>query len=276
MPAPTSICQIKVTLQDSRPTIWRRFLVGDNVTLAKLHDILQIVMGWTNSHLHHFIIDGEYYSEPFDDEFGMETKNEAHYKLSQFVGGEGFKFRYEYDFGDSWMHDLIVEKILPAEKGVYYPVCIKGKRACPPEDVGGVWGYDDFLEAIANPNHPERKEMLEWIGADFDPERFDLDEINERLRHPRRQRDEEQGDFESPIEGEEILAQIANWASGLDANQIALTESLAVRRDMVTFLSYLKENRVVGTQSTGNLPLKAIREICAKFVNPPVLDEKIG
>lgn len=278
MPAPKSIYQIKVTLQDSKPTIWRRFLVGDNVTLHNLHDILQIVMGWTNSHLHHFIVDGEYYSEPFDDDFAtVETKNEVRYKLNQFVRGEGFKFRYEYDFGDGWMHNLIVEKILPVEKGVHYPVCIKGKRACPPEDVGGVWGYDDFLEAIANPNHPERKEMLEWIGADFDPDRFDMERINERLRHPRRQKDDEERDYSQPHQtvGEEILVKIANWVSGLEEQQIAVTELLAVRRDMVAFLSFLNENRVVGTQSTGNLPLKAIREVCAKFVNPPMLDNKI-
>lgn len=276
MPTPTAIYQIKVTLQDSKPTIWRRFLVGNNVTLHELHKILQTVMGWTNSHLHHFIINGEFYSEPFDEDFGIETKNELRYKLNQFVGGEGFKFRYEYDFGDSWMHNLVVEKILPVEKGAQYPICIKGKRACPPEDSGGVWGYDDFLEAIANPDHPKRKEMLEWIGADFDPAHFDLDEINERLRHPHRQQDKEQDYFEPPTQGGEILVKIANWVSGLDEKQIALTESLAVRRDMVTFLSYLKENRVVGTQSTGNLPLKAIREICAQFVNPPILDNKIG
>lgn len=276
MSARKSIYQIKVTLKDSKPTIWRRFLVGNNVTLHELHNILQTVMGWTNSHLHHFIIKGEYYSEPFDEDFEVETKDESRYKLDQFVGGEGFKFRYEYDFGDSWMHGLIVEKILPFEKGGHYPVCIKGKRACPPEDVGGMWGYEDFLEAIANPNHPERKEMLEWIGADFDPEYFNLDEINNRLHHMRRQRDEEQDDFESPTQGEEILKRIASWVSGLDEKQIAQTEALAVRKDMVTFLSYLKENRVVGTPSTGNLPLKAIREICAKFVKPPMLDNKIG
>ncbi|MFZ5909986.1 MAG: plasmid pRiA4b ORF-3 family protein [Chloroflexota bacterium] len=277
MPAPKSIYQIKVTLQDSRPTIWRRFLVGDNVTLHNLHDILQIVMGWTDSHLHMFHVNGQIFGDPMDDKAGeIGMLDETRYRLSQLVGREGAKFRYEYDFGDDWMHNLIVEKILPFEKGVHYPVCIKGKRACPPEDVGGVWGYDDFLEAISNPKHPEHDRMLEWIGGDFDPAYFNLDEINERLRHPHRQRDEEQDYLEPPSRGEEILVKIANWVSGLDKKQIALTESLAVRRDMVILLSYLKENHVAGTQSTGNLPLKAVRDICAKFVNPPVLDEKIG
>jgi hypothetical protein len=93
--------------------------------------------------------------------------------------------RYEYDFGDSWEHELLVEKILPPEPGVRYPLCLKGKGACPPEDVGGVWGYDSFLEAIADPKHPEHDDMLEWVGGEFDPEAFDLDEVNEALRYVR-------------------------------------------------------------------------------------------
>ncbi|MBM4425643.1 MAG: plasmid pRiA4b ORF-3 family protein [Chloroflexi bacterium] len=189
MPAPKSIYQIKVTLNDSKPPIWRRFLVNENVTLSKLHDILQTVMGWTNSHLHHFIINGEFYSEPFDDDFGMmETKDGSRFKLNQFVNREGFKFRYEYDFGDSWLHDLVVEKILPAEKGARYPVCVAGKRACPPEDVGGVWGYEDFLKTISDPNHLEHEETLRWVGGDFDPERFNISAINAGLQNPRRAR----------------------------------------------------------------------------------------
>lgn len=278
MPAPKSIYQIKVTLNDSKPPIWRRILVEDNVTLSKLHDILQTVMGWTNSHLHHFIINDQFYGELMDDEFGdMGTQDEARFKLNQFVSREGFRFRYEYDFGDGWLHDLVVEKILPAEKGTQYPVCITGKRACPPEDVGGVWGYEDFLKTISNPKHPEHNEMMEWVGGDFDPERFNLNPVNAGLQHPRRARMDEQ-DFQEPdlSPGEEVLAKIATWAGELNKEQIELIESLAVRRDMVTFLNYLKEKRPIGTQSTGNLPLKAVREICAKFVNPPVLDEKLG
>lgn len=277
MPAPNSIYQIKVTLNDSKPPIWRRFLVGDNVTLAKLHDIVQTVMGWTNSHLHHFIINDEFYGELFDDDFGdMGTKDETRFKLNQFIGGKGFKFRYEYDFGDSWLHDLVVENILPAEKGVRYPVCVAGKRACPPEDVGGVWGYEDFLKAISDPGHPEHEEMLEWVGVKFDPERFNLDYVNEGLRHPRRPRMDDQDFYEPPQTDNKLEKKLFNWAQGLDKKQLALVESLALRRDMATFLSYLNKNRVVGTQSTGNLPLKAVREICAQFVNPPALEEKIG
>ncbi len=276
-PAKT-IYQIKVTLIDLKPPIWRRFLVEDTVTLGRLHDILQIVMGWTNSHLHHFIIGGEFYGMPMDDEFGdMRTKDETRFKLKQLASGEGFKFRYEYDFGDSWEHQLVVEKILPVEPGLRYPLCTAGKRACPPEDVGGIWGYEGFLKAISDPRHPEHAEIREWIGGDFDPERFNLNAINAGLHNPRRAGTEERDSEEPALSaGEQVLERIANWTSGLDQEQITVIDTLALRRDMVTLLTYFKEKRPVGTQSTGNLPLKAVREICAQFVNPPVLDEKIG
>lgn len=183
-PVTTDIYQLKVTLRGSKPPIWRRIQVPADINLGKLHRILQVVMGWTDSHLHQFIVGHSYYGEP-DPEMGPEIRDEKRIKLSQIVTGEKFKFTYEYDFGDSWEHEVLVEKILPPEPGGRYPICLKGARACPPEDVGGVWGYDSFLEAIGNPNHPEHEDMLEWVGDEFDPEAFDLDEVNETLRHLR-------------------------------------------------------------------------------------------
>ncbi|MBU1662577.1 MAG: plasmid pRiA4b ORF-3 family protein [Chloroflexi bacterium] len=179
-PKSKQIYQIKVTLRDSSPPIWRRIQVRSDTRLDELHLILQDVMGWDNYHMHQFVIQGEYYGQPCDDDF-MDMRNESKYKLSDLVSGEKFKFVYEYDFGDSWEHSLLVEKILPVEKGIQYPVCIKGKRACPPEDVGGVWGYASFLEAINDPKNPEHEEYLEWVGGEFDPEKFDLDEVNAAL-----------------------------------------------------------------------------------------------
>jgi hypothetical protein len=177
----SAIYQLKVTLKDSKPPIWRRILVPDSVSLYQLHNILQIVMGWGDYHLHQFLIGGEYYGNPEDDEMG-ETKNEKRFRLNQFVTGKGFKFLYEYDFGDSWEHVIQVEAVLPVEKGKQYPVCVEGKRACPPEDVGGIWGYEDFLQAISNPEHPEHEEMMEWYDEDFDPEFFDVEKVNLALR----------------------------------------------------------------------------------------------
>jgi hypothetical protein len=113
------------------------------------------------------------------------TKDERQYNLSEVTPGGDSQLRYDYDFGDNWVHVLVVEKTLPPQKGARYPVCLAGARACPPEDVGGIPGYEDFLEAIKDPNHPEREEYLEWIGGDFDPEAFDLDEVNQKLRSVR-------------------------------------------------------------------------------------------
>lgn len=181
MPTDVPIYQIKVTLEDSKPPIWRRILVRSDIALGELHDILQAVMGWADYHLHQFIVGRTYYGVPHPD-YGFDIRDEKRVKLNQIVTGEKFKFRYEYDFGDGWLHNLLVEKVLPPEPGQQYPVCVKGKRACPPEDVGGVWGYDDFLEAIRNPDHPEHEDYLVWVGGEFDPEEFALDEVNEVLR----------------------------------------------------------------------------------------------
>jgi hypothetical protein len=178
------IYQIKVTLDESKPPIWRRLLVPGDVTLEHLHYIIQVAMGWTNSHLHQFIVGQTYIGEPHPD-YGFEMQNERRVKLNQVAPREGFKFRYEYDFGDSWLHNLLVEKIVEPEPGQQYPACIKGKRACPPEDVGGVWGYDTFLESIRDPGHPEHQMYREWIGGEFDPEEFDLEETNEILQELR-------------------------------------------------------------------------------------------
>ena len=160
-----------------------------SITLLKLHRVLQVVMGWEGYHLHQYIVDGVYYGTR-DPEFelpGMEMENERGVKLYQIAPDVGSRFVYEYDFGDGWQHQIVVEKLLPPIAGNdgKYPRCIAGKRACPPEDVGGVWGYGDFLKVIRNPAHEDRDGMLEWAGGDFDPEEFDLEDINNALKKVR-------------------------------------------------------------------------------------------
>ena len=183
MATESPIYQLKVTLIDSKPPIWRRVLVRGDSTLAELHQVLQPVMGWWDCHLHQFIVGETYYGEPHPDYSDyLEMNDERQFTLGDIVFGEGSKFAYEYDFGDSWEHVLLVEKILSPEPGQHYPTCIKGRRACPPEDVGGIWGYAEFLQAIQNPDHPEHEEYLEWGGEAFDPEAFDLDAVNAALR----------------------------------------------------------------------------------------------
>jgi hypothetical protein len=174
------VYQIKVTLKGSKPPIWRRMQVVGETTLAQLHRILQRVMGWEGYHLYQFVVGGIEYGDPSVLE-EMEGEDARRVTLATLVRGEQDKFLYEYDFGDSWDHELLIEKMLPPEAGKRYPVCLAGKRACPPEDCGGVWGYAGFLEAIHDPQHPEHEEMLEWVGGEFDPDGFDLDEVNTAL-----------------------------------------------------------------------------------------------
>ena len=182
------IYQLKVTLKETSPPIWRRFLVKSDTTLDTLHQILQVVMGWDNYHLHQFNFKDTYYGVP-DPSFDFaEVHDENQFEIRQLLKRVKQKLTYEYDFGDSWEHEVLLEKRLPVDENVTYPLCVEGKRACPPEDCGGVWGYDGFLEIIRDENHPEHEEMLEWAGGSFDPEAFDLEPVNEMLQgiEPRR------------------------------------------------------------------------------------------
>lgn len=174
---------LKVTLRDIRPPIWRQFRVSGDITLDCLHQVLQAVMGWTDTHLHLFRIDGVKYGEPdpeFDDSENP-TENEMAIRLDQVISQEGKQFKYLYDFGDGWEHAIIVEKISPQEV-LEYPVCIGGARACPPEDCGGVNGYKEFTEALRDPRHERHSEPVEWLGKEFRPEHFDLEKVNHRLK----------------------------------------------------------------------------------------------
>ncbi|MEI8130907.1 MAG: plasmid pRiA4b ORF-3 family protein [Leptolinea sp.] len=183
-----NVYQIKVTLNSIHPPIWRRILVSDNINLLDLHNSIQDVFGWLDYHLHEFNIRNVHYGDPTNDEDNeFDIKDEVKFKLRKLNLTEGSRFTYEYDFGDSWEHILLVEKILPFTKGMILPQCITGKRSRPPEDVGGPWGYESFLEAIRDPQNEEHESYLEWAGKDFNPEKFDLKAINERL-HLRRER----------------------------------------------------------------------------------------
>lgn len=178
-PKNTAIYQIKVTLRHVAPPVWRRLEVPADIKLGKLHHVLQIVMGWTDSHMHAFRLGMEQYgvsSREFPDMF----RSERNVRLDQLVGVGG-KLIYEYDFGDGWEHELKIEKVLAPEPGVRYPRCTAGKRACPPDDCGGPWGYANLLEVLRDPKHEEHEEMHEWIGGDLDSEAFDLAAANRSL-----------------------------------------------------------------------------------------------
>jgi hypothetical protein len=184
-------CQLKVVLLGSKPSIWRRLQVPGNASLGWLHAVLQTAMGWTNSHLHHFLTQDARYSDPRHNEdmgFGDEPdRNEAKATLLQVAPEEGAQFVYEYDFGDSWEHEITVEKILPSAGGTV-ALCLDGAYACPPEDCGGIWGYAHLLKVLKNPKHPEHKSMKEWIGGGFDRDAFDRTKVNlwlSKLKWPR-------------------------------------------------------------------------------------------
>ena len=177
--------QLKIELAGSRPKIWRRFIVSSDNLLSDLHKIIQSVMGWSNSHLHQFIKDETFYSVRMKDDTFWDDSNNVDYKklkISDLIQKEQDQVEYEYDFGDSWIHNIILEKVLKAETQTVYPVCIAGKMNCPPEDCGGIWGYANILKILKKTDHPEYLSLSEWLGEEFDPQYFSTDEINQRLK----------------------------------------------------------------------------------------------
>jgi hypothetical protein len=180
------IYQLRVLLVESEPEIWRRVLVSGNTTLAKLHRIMQTVMGWTDSHLHEFVVKGVSYADPDPDMEMDESEDETRVHLYEVAPRSRSTFRYMYDFGDGWEHKITVEKIMDQdERYSGHPVCVEGHLSGPPEDSGGVCGYSGMLDIMRDPKHPEHESTVEWLGDDFDPEEFDLAEINKMLKKMR-------------------------------------------------------------------------------------------
>ena len=177
---PASVYTLKISLRGAKPPIWRRLEVPGEMTLATLHAAIQIAFEWGGYHLYEFTVADESYSDP---SFELDVDSDRRVTLARVAARAPSRFEYLYDFGDSWEHEILVEKIGPPEEGVRYPRCIKGKRAAPPDDVGGVWGYEAMVEALGDPNHPEYESYMEWLGIEdaFDAERFDMEAINEAL-----------------------------------------------------------------------------------------------
>ena len=171
---------LKITLEDTAPPVWRRVIVLGDTSLADLHKIIQSSVGWSNTHLHQFRDRVETYAPPSEYLAG-EHLDYTHLTVADVLATDGAVIYYDYDFGDNWSHRVEVERIQESIKDQRYPICTGGRRACPPEDVGGSWGYTNFLEALNDPKDPEREDLLDWAGGEFDPERFDLVETNYRL-----------------------------------------------------------------------------------------------
>jgi hypothetical protein len=169
---------LKVTLLGTSPPVWRRILVPRHITLHTLHRTLQTVMGWTNSHPHQFILPRQSFSGSTSG-VGTKLANENRTQLGDLMRTVGGRLLYEYDFGDGWQHELLVEQLLIGEES-FQEICVAGMRCCPPEDCGGPQGFAELLDALRDANHSRHEEVCEWLG-DFVPESFSADEINRRL-----------------------------------------------------------------------------------------------
>lgn len=188
---PGEIYQVKVTLRHTDPPIWRRLLVPADLTLQQLHRVLQVAMGWQDCHMHEFLIGKQRFGapDPMEGQFGgPRTVSERSVKLFDVFARAGSKAVYIYDFGDTWEHEIKIEKRLPPEAGRVYPACVAGERHGPPEDCGGLPGFYELLEAISDPKHEQHEDMLEWLGGGFDPDAFSVEEVNRRLGAMQRSR----------------------------------------------------------------------------------------
>lgn len=188
--SPRDIYQIKITLLGTKPPIWRRLVVPASMSLARLHDVLQTAMGWHDCHMHEFRAGDRHFGKPDPEDLDMgmpPVENERTIKLSSVLRRPGAKMIYTYDFGDNWEHAVVLEKQLPLLPDMNDPICLDGKLACPPDDCGGIPGFYDLLDALADPNHEQHEEMRDWVGDEFDPQAFSIDLVNRRLA-PRRRR----------------------------------------------------------------------------------------
>lgn len=179
----TNILKLRIKITDIEPEIWREILIENNITFKKLHEIIQLSFGWTNSHLYNFDVNGILFSIP-DIEFennDLDIKN----KVTEFLIEKGQKVLYIYDFGDNWEHEIEIVEVLEKEKGIRYPKCLDGSRNGPPEDCGGVPGYEDIIDALTIKDKSEYEDLLEWLG-DYDPAEFDIDKINKAILNIRK------------------------------------------------------------------------------------------
>jgi len=170
---------LRISLKESVPQVWRRVLVHSDTTLQGLHRVIQILMEWQDYHLYEFVIRGERYEEQHDEAEGLDP---APVTLGSLRLEKGERFEYTYDFGDGWEHEIVVERRKRARREFWLPWVEAGERAGPPEDCGGILGFEEFLEALADPEHPEHERYRDWVGADYDPVRFDRRNATHFLR----------------------------------------------------------------------------------------------
>ena len=271
---------LKISLKGIQPPIWRRIKIASQATLLDLHYVIQHAFGWTNAHLFMVKVGSMEFVESSrweEDAYRFQSAKSAILGdiIPKLVSKNG-SFTYVYDFGDYWEHEIIVEEIEDSPKNQLNAVCLDGRRACPPEDVGSIPGYYQLVEDFKNPDSEGFSESLTWLGYVYDPEAIDLDSANRFFVDY----------FEASRLDEDTI-----WTRNLPVfnprfdfidywtdkpEHIDYAKDVAFRRDVITMLKYLCDNKVRGTKATGNFPRKAVREIAEGFVTPPVLDQKIG
>jgi len=272
----SNLLQIKISIKNIQPSIWRRIFVSDKITLLDLHSVIQAVFSWQDYHLHEFKINHISFGDPANDDFGDHPLlNEAEYGLSSLGLTKGARFTYIYDFGDNWEHSLVIEEVIPIEKGTKQLRCIDGKRACPPEDVGGIYGYAEFLNILKNPQHDEYKSTLDWVGGTFNPNDFNLSAANERLDLFIKKKSEWYPRPEYSLEGQfgwsDSQIGLNKFLNQITAEDKVTITQLPLRRDVVSLVTYIKEHKIKGTNSTGNFPRNAVQDIASLLAVPPVL-----
>lgn len=276
------VIELKITLKGIKPLIWRRIKISSQASLLDLHYVIQRTFGWTNSHLFMMEIGSMRFVNPPDwEEDAYRYQSAEIATLKDFIPKlvpKGGKFSYEYDMGDGWQHEIVVENIEDTQKAHFGAICVSGERACPPEDVGSTPGYYELLEDIQDPTSDRYKQVIGWLGYAYDPEVFDLKMVNQSIRDYFKSTQLSQDTYwvkNLPLYNPRFDF-TSGWLFLLSTGHRQCAESLAFRRDMVTLLTYLRDNKVKGTKATGNFPRKDIRALAAVFVNPPELDLRIG
>lgn len=270
------LLQLKMALNGITPLIWRRVIVSSEMTLLDFHHVIQLSMGWEESHLFLFKVGHlEFVYPDHWEEDAYKFQDAERATLGDLIPRyvpEGKSFRYTYDMGDGWNHEIKVEKIL-TESGHNPPYLVTGARACPPEDVGGIPGYAYFLEAINDPQHEEHESYMTWIGGSFDPDDFDPERINQEFKTYLKEQSLNRTSYWRAGDGYFSPGNFySKWTETISLDDRLMAEYLPLRKNLVAMLKYLQENKVVGTKATGNFPRKHIRAMAEGFVQPFPVD----
>ena len=277
-----NLIKLKIRIEDIEPQIYRRVLVSAKFSLLDLHQIIQICFGWEDQHLFIFNIgDMRFVNTIHWEEDAFRYQDASRALLSELIPKHipvGGKFTYVYDLGDGWQHEILVEDLENSDEDLEIPICYDGRRSAPPENFGGPFLYHEYSESLKGPRVSKFDDSFVYFPEGFDPEKFEIKVIGRKLiRNFQKEDDEEKSSWSTEVQDFNPISDFgSDWTKRISPEHSVFSESLPFRQDLVTMLTYLKGNRVKGTQATGNFPLKHIRKMTTQFVNPPELDQQIG